>query len=434
MNGKRQLEEDTNESNTKKAKVQISNDKDIHISEEMEKEIKLLNINYPINLEEIKAKKILHKASRNDCVNVLLEVLKLNKLTINERDLNGSTPLHLAAQNGHTRIVAELLAHGADIELPKGNKYTKFRCQIHNCGTSALHLASEYGHVEVLKELLKYKPDLSKGDKRHYNALQIACKKGHLDIVKELLLNGANILENHFEPELLPIFIAVSKNNFPIFEELIKHGADPFQFHFTSMGSITGIEKAEFTGQLEMVEYVLVNFDDADIDYGWTRLHNASFYGCINAVSRLLEKGAKIDAVTDLELQTPLHVAIDSSKRETVNKLLQHGANVNIQDFEGNTALHTVLQGMKKCILYKCQGKYKCDPENYAKIMESLLFVGKDIDLNIRNKEGKTVLQMAIVLSFENEFCAKVARMIVKKSTKSRISDSIYPLQRLLGF
>ena len=127
MNRKRLLEEDTNELDTKKAKVQIS-DKDICISKEMKKEIKLLNIKYPIDLEEIKAKKIIHEASRIGCVNVVKELLK-NNIDMNDRDLNGSTPLHLAAQYGHARIVAKLLAHGADIDLPKGNKYTKFRCQ-----------------------------------------------------------------------------------------------------------------------------------------------------------------------------------------------------------------------------------------------------------------------------------------------------------------
>ena len=427
MNGKRQLEEDTNESNTKKAKVQISNDKDIRISEEMEKEIKLLHINYPINLEEIKAKKILHKASRNECVNVLLKILKLNKLNINERDWHGFTPLHLAAKNGHTRSVVELLAHGADIELPKGNRYTKFRCQVHNCGTSALHLASKYGHVGVVKELLKYKPDLSQRDETHYTALQIACEEGHVDVVKELLRSGANIHENHLETELLPIFIAVFKKNFPIFKELIERGADPYKEHDTPKGIITAIGEANFDEQFEMVEHAVVNCDQSDSEVGWTKLHNASDYGSVNAISTLITKGYSVNCITAERHRTPLHIASD---KEVVKILLDHGANVNIQNDKGNTPLHTALGRLKMCV----SGKY-CNCGYDAGIhfdMISLLLSTDEIDLSIKNNKGQTVLQMAIELSFKHEIGAKIARKIAKITTKSRITDSIYPLKQFL--
>ena len=427
MNSKRLLEEDTNELDTKKAKVQISNNKDICISEEMEKELKLLEINYPIDLEEIKAKKIFHKASRNDCVNVLLEVLELNKLNINKRDWNGSTPLHLAAQNGHARSVAELLAHGADIELPIGNKFTEFRCQVHNCGTSALHLASKYGHVEVIKELLKYKPNLSQRDQEHYTALQIACEEGHLEVVKELLRSGANIHENHLETELLPIFIAVFKKNFPIFKELLEHGADPFTEHDTPKGSITAVGEAEFTEQFEMVDHALVNCDKSDSEVGWTRLHNASNYGSVNAISTLITKGYSVNSITAERHRTPLHIA---SEIEVVKILLDHGANVNVQDDKGMTTLHTVLARLKMCV----SGKY-CNCGNDAKIhfdIISLLLSTDEIDLSIKNNKGQTILQMAIEISFKHKIGAEIARKIAKITTKSRISDSIYPLKLFL--
>ena len=132
MNRKRLLEEDTNELDTKKAKVQIFNNKDNCINEEMEKELKLLDINYPIDLEEIKAKKFFHKASKYGCINVLRELLKHN-LDVNDRNLNGFTALHLAAVNGHAIIVAELLVHKADIELQNGNGCTNTKCQVNTC-------------------------------------------------------------------------------------------------------------------------------------------------------------------------------------------------------------------------------------------------------------------------------------------------------------
>ena len=228
MNTKRPFDEVTSCSEAKKPKTKNFEVKNNCPNEELEREMKLLNISFPIDVEEIKEKKILHEASEKGYVHVVKELLKL-KLNVDDKDDDEVTALHLASENGHATIVADLLAHGANPELQNGEVCSEYCEDGH--GTNALHLATYHGHVEVVKELLKYKPDLSKLNNKHYNALQIACDEEHVEIVKSLLANGADVNGNGFSDRdiELPIFITVLNGNVAILKELLKYGADPLK-------------------------------------------------------------------------------------------------------------------------------------------------------------------------------------------------------------
>ena len=402
--------------------------------EELEKEVKLLNISFPLDLEEIKEKKILHEASQMGYIHVVKELLK-HKLNVDDKDDDENTALHLASENGHATIVAELLAHGANIELP--NEDVCNTCNNCGGGTNALHLATYHGHIEVVKELLKYNPDLSKvNGESHHNALQIACKKEHVDIVKELLANGANVKEiDHFSQDF-PILIAAEKGNLAILKELVKYGADPFEEVTENfLGLNSALDVAEELENNEMVEYMFLSGDlDAVVQkYGYTKLHLASHLGHIKIVSTLLEKGCNVNALNTSN-RTPLYMAIYRGNIEIVQKLLQHGANINFQNSWGQTVLHYALEELSENFKWKLEDK--CD--ELMDIIELLLRDEYEIDTNLRmtepfGDESKTVLEMAIELSYKYNVCNEIVRMIAKKAClKPRISDSIYPLKHLL--
>ncbi len=60
---------------------------------------------------------------------------------INEGNNHGCTPLHIASQNGHVRVVQALIKKGALLHRD------------HN-GSSPLHFASGKGHRETMKLIL----------------------------------------------------------------------------------------------------------------------------------------------------------------------------------------------------------------------------------------------------------------------------------------
>ncbi|XP_059108414.1 ankyrin repeat domain-containing protein 7-like isoform X1 [Peromyscus eremicus] len=70
-----------------------------------------------------------------------------------------------------------------------------------------------------------------------------------------------------------------------------------------------------------------------------TALHFACFYGHINLVCLLLFKDCEINAL-DNQMSTPLMKAVQSWETEIVSVLLDHGADPNIKDCNGEAAIH----------------------------------------------------------------------------------------------
>jgi cytohesin len=90
------------------------------------------------------------------------------------------TLLHVAAWNGHTEVAEALLAAGAEI-APKESSYTP------------LHAAAWNGHANTIKVLLKHKAEVDAKDSDGYTPLHKAAWRGHLEAVKALVVAGADV-------------------------------------------------------------------------------------------------------------------------------------------------------------------------------------------------------------------------------------------------
>ena len=62
-------------------------------------------------------------------------------------DMEGATPMHLAAKNGHADVVKSLMLQGANPSAKNAN------------GCTPLHLAAKYGHANVIMALLDFGRD-----------------------------------------------------------------------------------------------------------------------------------------------------------------------------------------------------------------------------------------------------------------------------------
>jgi ankyrin repeat protein len=92
----------------------------------------------------------------------------------------GSTPLHRACDGGHARVIATLLAAGAQLELAKRD------------GSVPLHVAAGSGQLEAARALLRARADpaacrLSDGK----SPLMLAAANGHDLLLRLLVLHGA---------------------------------------------------------------------------------------------------------------------------------------------------------------------------------------------------------------------------------------------------
>lgn len=73
---------------------------------------------------------------------------------------------------------------------------------------------------------------------------------------------------------------------------------------------------------------------NASDNFKWTPLHFAAHAGLHDAVEFLLNNGADLEAHT-MNLATPLMRAIESSKPEVVQYLIDKGAKVQIENKKG---------------------------------------------------------------------------------------------------
>ncbi len=78
---------------------------------------------------------------------------------------------------------------------------------------------------------------------------------------------------------------------------------------------------------------------------GWTPLHLASFFGKIDAVRLLLNKGAKVDTRSTNPMSNhPLHAAAAGRHANVIKLLIDHGASVNARQHGGWTPLQAAAQ------------------------------------------------------------------------------------------
>ncbi|XP_047217359.1 ankyrin repeat and SAM domain-containing protein 1A-like isoform X4 [Girardinichthys multiradiatus] len=100
---------------------------------------------------------------------------------INAKNNDNETPLHCAAQYGHTQVVRLLLEELTD---PTMRNY-KFE--------TPLDLAALYGRLEVVKLLLSAHPNLLSCNTKKHTPLHLASRNGHLSVVEVLLDAGMDI-------------------------------------------------------------------------------------------------------------------------------------------------------------------------------------------------------------------------------------------------
>jgi ankyrin repeat protein len=212
----------------------------------------------------------------------------------------GFPALWTAASLGRTEDVLQLLAGGADIEEPGGDR------QSTPCAAAALQ-----GHVQTVQLLLQHKAQVSAKDNEWDTPLHYTALHGHVEIVKLLLHNGAADRPTAAGSGRTPLFYAAIQGHQDIAFLLLDKG---FEVSAKDTDGRTSLHFAALKGNERMVQLLLDNGAEVSTKAktdGGTPLHWAALEGCERVVKLLIDKGADMLA-RDKDGNTPADLAARS--------------------------------------------------------------------------------------------------------------------------
>jgi len=258
------------------------------------------------------------------------------------------TPLHLAVHDGNLETVQHLVDIGADMEaqdsegstplsiaLRRGDRWNVVEYLMdrgaETLGYTLLHYAAAEGNTEMLQVYLEKKPeDIRAKNIYGETPLHAAVMRGTLGTVKGLVNSGADI-EARDSEGLTPLqLLHREEGDWNVVEFLMERGAK-------SNGD-TILHLAAGYGQADKIrKYFEQKPGDirAKNNNGQTPLHLAVNYGTLETVQCLVDSGADMEE-QDSNYQTSLLLALNRKDGwNVVEFLLARGA-----ESEGNTLLH----------------------------------------------------------------------------------------------
>jgi hypothetical protein len=308
-------------------------------------------------------------AIRNNEVEKLMNILGDN---INTTKIYSDTPLTLALREKKDKIVMTLLEKGADVNIKS------------DYGNTVLNIAIQYCDKNIILEILGRGAGINSQDNEGNTPLMIASRHRNVEIVELIMDREADVNKRNKINQTALVF-AVENNNEMIINKLIDRGADvnnrfvdesnnEMATYFYVRTSDKPLIKAVIIEELNIINLLLergadVNIQDSEGD---TALIVASKSGNEIIVDRLIDAGADVNITNnegntaliaamgpelpevipdeelsdeEIEMQLPTltrtnaDVPIDYCNEKIVIKLLLEGADVNINNLDGNNAL-----------------------------------------------------------------------------------------------
>lgn len=282
-----------------------------------------------------------------------------------------------------------------------------FRSRMTGCNVTLLHIAAGNGHVKILEALLEAGADCHATCK-DMTALFLAVSKGHEACWQALLSAGADPNTSR-KTGVTPLFSAVVRGNQKAVKALVNAGANT---HLTLMGGLTALHISVLQDDQVPVAKTLIMAGadcNATDDMGETPLFTAIREGSVRCAQLLIKNGASLNVACE-DGTTPLHLAVKKDCVEIVQELLRAGAVASPPPlWDGTMPLHiAALNGNKK--MTKALINSGADPdvadavgttplyiaarEGHSKCLKILLNAGAHADI-VRSLDGATPLSVA---------------------------------------
>lgn len=305
----------------------------------------------------------------------------------NAQDKDGATPLHYAVRLRAFKQIEQLIAHKATLNL-----YNRF-------GKTALHIAVEENDKALVKRLLKAGASLYSVDKDLRTPLITAIAQNDTTMALLLIQHKANV-NALSKGGWRPLHFAVKHANNVLVKALLKQGADRQQ-RLWNGDTLTTLVKQHTTDRQYKLSHLLAVTKPSHTP---NALLQAAKWGKKARLEKLLQQGADIN-IANAYGQTALHFAIEAINVDLVIWLLEQGANPNQADLYQQTPLEKAL--LPDAELATSAGK----------ILAALLAKGADI--NKVNRHSETLLLMAV----RNKTCLKKIQLLLTQGANVNVMD-----------
>ncbi len=352
----------------------------------------------------------LHRAAeRGSCSE--LEKLVARGIDINAVDQYGSTPLQYAVIHKKVDAVRWLVDHGADVNIAdgvrgctplfgvagaKGELAQEIALillgngahvnAVNFYGCTPLHLSVRYGLQDKVKLLIEHGADVSWPDKDGKTPLHIAAffKPNNIEQFDLLLQAKADINARDNNRNETPFSVALEHGSHIMVAQLIKHGVDLSKdmfaaWYYAITTEIDKVEKVDLLLQANVDVNVKNRYDKN------TPLHYAAEWDSSEIVKKFIDHRAELNAVNH-QGETPLmraayNLCSRGDDHEQIGILTKAGADVTIRNLSGYTALTIAVSRINH--LWKCDCSSFESIENKRTALKALM--GSDDSISDEN-------------------------------------------------
>ncbi len=342
---------------------------------------------------------------------------------IDNKDGDGNTALHVAAQMDEADLVNFLIMGGAGREITNNDGDTPLFCAIRKDAQKA-------GATLTL-----LRANIFAKDKNGTSALEAALAHDTNGAWYKTMINSQTAMLRDTDGQSIVHYFVKTKNekaiDYCISQHLDcavkdKNGNTPLHLALKNPNDYdsikiaaklvqSGVPQTEgecgYFEQSAAARNPLLRYDD-----GQTPLHIASILGHSGIVDYLLKEKSTISPATLMNAQdiagaTALHEAVRYGNVEVAQKLLKAGANVNATDALGNTPILLLIPAEKQEKIYPLLISHGADTKakdsfgdsvfhkctmSRASVKTLSILLNSGAEINARNKDGATPLAVAI--------------------------------------
>ncbi|CAG0881844.1 unnamed protein product [Darwinula stevensoni] len=205
----------------------------------------------------------------------------LLKYSVDTRDSEMRTPLHLAACQGHDNMVSFLIKNGAALDL------------FDSCGRTPLLKAVECNHETTATWLLQSGSPVDKPDARGDTCLHYCVRIGNVSLAGLLLERGARLEQQNRDGET-PLHIAIQSHQYQAIHFLLRRGHDP---NAQDNHGVTPLMAASHAGMMDVVD---------DLKQHGADVSTKDKTGKTVADHALEDQSGELESVVDPPHETPI--------------------------------------------------------------------------------------------------------------------------------